>query len=81
MVLGINLGFECGFKGWMYDFYVNFKSRVRIFIMILEVDRDLMGATEPTWMYIHGSAPAFRRKLPYRSSIVQWVQYIRKDSK
>lgn len=40
------------FKGGCTIFYVNFKSRVRIFIMIIEGDRDSMGGTEPTWMYM-----------------------------
>ena len=51
-VLGTNPGFSCGFWVKMQDFYVNFRSRARIFIMVLEVDRGPTGAIAPTCMYV-----------------------------
>ena len=34
---------------WAQDFYVNFQSRARVFIMVLKADQ---GATTPTWLYL-----------------------------
>lgn len=51
---GNKQGSSCEFGVRMQDFYVNFQSRDRNFIMVLETDRCLMGVTAPIWTYLAG---------------------------